>query len=185
MGVTADMTRLFLLLLLTAGLVAPAASQGQSEDDPWKPIRFLEGSWTGTAEGRFGSGTVERAYSFEMDGAYLHERHVSDYPPQERNPEGELHEYWSFFSYDRARGLLVYRQFHDEGIINQFVLNEDLTKDDLVVFDTESIENFGEGWRARETYRVISNDEFVEQFYLAAPGKEYDLYNTNRFRRAS
>jgi hypothetical protein len=178
------MTRLFLLLLLTAGLVAPAASQDEREDDPWKPIRFLEGSWTGPTDGRFGSGTVERVYSFVLDGAYLHERHASNYPPQERNPEGELHEYWSFFSYDRARDLLVYRQFHNEGIINQFVLNEDLTKDAMVVFDTERIENFGEGWRARESYRVISNDEFVEEFYLAAPGKGYELYVTTRFKRA-
>jgi hypothetical protein len=170
-------------MLLTAGLGDPAASQDEREEDPWKPVRFLEGSWTGTTEGRFGSGTVERVYSFVLDGAYLHERNASNYPPQERNPEGEFHEYWSFFSYDRARDLLVYRQFHDEGIVNQFVLNEAHTKADLIVFDTERIENFGEDWRAREAYRVISNDGFVETFYLAAPGKDYELYVTTRFER--
>ena len=34
-----------------------------------------------------------------------------------------MHEHWSFFSYDRARKALVLRQFHQEGFVNQYVLD--------------------------------------------------------------
>jgi hypothetical protein len=174
------MTRQLLVFALSVGVLGVDV---QAQDDPWSSLRFLEGTWIGTADGRFGSGTVERNYSFVLDGTYLHERNISTYPPQERNPSGEIHEHWSFFSYDRARGVHVLRQFHDEAIVNQLVLNTSLTTGDRIVFDTESIENFNVGWRAREAYRVISNDEFIEEFYLAAPGKEFELFNTNHFRR--
>jgi hypothetical protein len=32
---------------------------------------------------------------------------------------------------------------------------------------TTSIENIPSGWRARETYRVVQEDEFIEKFDLA------------------
>jgi hypothetical protein len=172
---------LFAALLPAMGLGADWPPQ----DDPWQPVRFLEGSWTGTAEGRFGSSTITRTYSFVLEGAYLHERHRSVYPPQELNPEGEIHNTWSFFSFDRDRGLLVLRQFHDERIVNRFVLDTALSHGNRVVFDTEAIENFREGWRAREMYTVISQDEFVEEFFLGAPGEDLVLFVTSRFKRTA
>ena len=156
----------------------------QAQDDPWSLLDFLEGNWTGTVEGQFGTGTVQRDYAFVLDSAYLHERNVTTYPPQDRNPEGESHENWSFFSYDRTRDVHVLRQFHDETIVNRFVLNKSLTKGNRIVFDTEAIENFTAGWRARESYTVVSPDEFVEEFYLAPPDGEYEMFVTNHFRRA-
>lgn len=35
----------------------------------------------------------------------------------------------------------------------------------------------------RESHRILNNDEFVETFELAAPGKEFEVYAENRFRR--
>jgi len=83
-----------------------------------------------------------------------------------------------------TRGVHVPRQFHDETIVNRFVLNKSLTKGNRIVFDTEAIENFTAGWRARESYTVVSPDEFVEEFYLAPPDGEYEMFVTNHFRRA-
>ena len=39
------------------------------------------------------------------------------------------------------------------------------------------------GWVARETYRFLNNDEFIETFALAGPGKEFETYSETRFRR--
>jgi hypothetical protein len=53
-----------------------------------------------------------------------------------------------------------------------------------MVFLSESIENIPPGWRARETYRILSENEFVETFELATPGKEkFALYSENHFKR--
>lgn len=172
-----------LAAVAVAAVLSAAPARPEGAGDPWEKIRFLEGSWTGVAEGRFGNGTVTSSYSFVLDQSYLRGENRTIYPPQERNPEGEVHEEWSFFSYDRKRQALILRQFHNEKIINQFVLNPHESSGDVLVFDSESIENFQDGWRAREKYRLISSDEFVEEFSLAAPGKEWQLFIRSQFRR--
>jgi len=52
-----------------------------------------------------------------------------------------------------------------------------------MVFTTESIENIPAGFRARETYRILGPDEFVEVFEIAEPGKDFETYSENRYRR--
>lgn len=38
--------------------------------------------------------------------------------------------------------------------------------------------------KARETYEMISNNEFTETFELAPPGKAFVVYSRNHFKRA-
>jgi hypothetical protein len=38
-------------------------------------------------------------------------------------------------------------------------------------------------WRARETYDLISSDEFIETFEIGAPGKPLHVYSRNHFKR--
>ena len=52
-----------------------------------------------------------------------------------------------------------------------------------VVFESEQIDNLPAEWRARETYELVSNDEFIETFELAAPGKPLETYGKTRLRR--
>ena len=183
-----NMPRLFtpaLIALLCLGWVisGDAGADDETATDPFEAIRFMVGSWSGSAEGRFGRATVERSYRFVLDGAYLHEQSTSTYPPQEKNPAGEVHDSWNFFSFDRGRRLLVLRQFHDETIVNEFAVNKALSDQGGLVFDSEHIENFGGGWRAREEYEFVSTDEFVERFYLAAAGEDFELAVTTRLSR--
>lgn len=42
-----------------------------------------------------------------------------------------------------------------------------------IVVESEAFENFSNSWKARETYEFASEDEFVETFELAPPGKPY------------
>jgi hypothetical protein len=73
------------------------------------------------------------------------------------------------------------REFHIEGFVNQFVLQSESRNE--IVFVSESIENIPNGWRARETYRVLGPDEFIERFDLTEPGKDFELYSETRFQR--
>ena len=174
-----------LMLSVCVGLLQPRnAGSQEKQPDPWAPVRFLAGEWEGTAQGEAGTGTVLRTYTFVLRNRYLHERNISTYPPQETNKSGEVHEHWSFFSYDRSRATLVFRQFHQEGFVNQYALNKDASGPAKLVFDSERFENLDTNWRARETYEILSADEFIETFELAAPGKELRVYSQNKFKRA-
>jgi hypothetical protein len=169
---------LFVLLPLP-----PSLAQTAQPPDVWEPLRYFLGAWEGTAKGRPGNGKVERTYQFALNGKFLEAKNRSTYPPQEKNPKGEVHEDWGLFSYDRSRKQFVLRQFHVEGFVNQYAWDAVASNNKTFVFVSEGIENIPVGWRARESYRILNNDEFVEVFELAAPGKEFELYSENRLKR--
>jgi len=176
------------LILLLAGLASPATAPQASPTpapaatpDPWAAIRFMAGEWEGESDGEPGKGTVKREYRFVLNDKFLREENVSSYPPQPKNEKGEVHHHQSFFSYDRARRVLVLRQFHQEGFVNQFAMTAP-GADGSLVFESEALENVPKGWKARETYQVISNDEFVETFEIASTGP-YEIYSRSRFKR--
>ena len=170
----------FLLSCLSA--FAAGRTQPSTAADPFQVIAFMLGRWEGTSEGRPGKGTVRREYARALDGRFVRVRNRSEYPVQDRNPKGEIHEDEGFFSFDRARKRLVLRQFHVEGFVNQFVLEPESSAQTLV-FTTESIENIPPGWRARETYVVYGPDEFEEIFELAEAGKPFEVYSRARLKR--
>ena len=149
--------------------------------DKWAPLRFLLGTWEGTTNGQPGDGSVRRQYRLVLREHFIEVHNASTYPPQEKNAKGEAHEDIGYISYDRSRTAFVLRQFHVEGFVNSYVTGPNPTPP--VVFTSEGIENIPSGWRARETYRVISDDEFVEVFELAEPGKEFTLYSETRLKR--
>lgn len=158
------------------------AQGGVPKADPFGPLRFLVGTWRGDQSDLPGHGTAERTYQFILNGRFLHETNTSTYPPQEKNKEGEAHHHMSVISYDRMRKLLVFRQFHTEGYVNTYV-QERTTDEKKIVFVTEAIENIPAGYRARETYTVLSRDEFIERFEIAEPGKNFELYSEAHLKR--
>ncbi len=142
----------------------------------WTIFSFLIGGWHGTGSGQPGSGQYERSYEIILDEQFIYVRNKSIYPPQAKNPQGEVHEDWGFISYDKLRRTYLLRQFHAEGFVNQYLLESVSGDSRMLVFTSESIENIQPGWRAKETWRLISPDVFNETFELAAPGKEYEVY---------
>jgi len=170
---------LFILILL------PNIVFGQEEkkQDVWEPLRFFVGSWEGKGEGRPGDSKAEREYKFVLNGKFIEARNKSIYEPQDLNPKGEAHEDWGLFSYGQNRKKIVFRQFHVEGFVNQYVLDSLAADGKTLVFVTESIENIPSGWRARETYKILNKDEFTETFELAAPEQDFEVYIENHFKR--
>jgi hypothetical protein len=182
---------LVIAVVLGSVLLLPQAVNGQQsstnkkpdQSDPWKPLRPFVGNWEGDSQGEPGVGKMERTYAFVLRDRFLQVSNKALYPPQKKNPKGETHEDLGFFGYDRVLKRLVYRQFHVEGFVIQYSL-ESISKDGRsFVFTSTSIENISSGWVARETYRFLSNDEFIETFALAGPGKEFETYSETRFRR--
>src|SRR5918992_384887 len=172
---------------LALALVTVPHASGQVPSvstDQWAPVRFLLGSWEGTSSGQPGAGTVRREYRFVLRDQFIEERHTSTYPPQEKNPKGEVHEHVSYFSYDRARGCLVLRQFHVERFVIQYLQEGDSSPGKLA-FVSEAMENTPAGWRARESYIVHGPDEFEEVFELAQAGRPFEVYSRTRLKRTA
>lgn len=177
------------LAVLAAVLAVPAAAEPASPggpkkpSDPFAPLAPLVGTWEGTSDGVPGAGTVRREYRFVLGGRFIEARNVSTYPPQEKNPKGEVHEDVGLLSWDRGRKVFVLRQFHVEGFVNTYAAPPPADAAAPVVFTSEAIENIPAGWRARETWRFPGPDELVEVFELAEPGKDFAVYSETRLRR--
>jgi hypothetical protein len=166
--------------LLTFSAVAGASQSGGASN--LAAIQPFVGTWQGTSEGQPGNGTVIREYRLVLGDRFVEETNRSSYPPQDKNPKGEVHEHRGFFSFDRAKKTVILRQFHIEGFVNQYAL-QPASKSGVLVFVSEAIENIPQGFRARETYTFSGNDELEEVFEIAEPGKEFMLYSRARLKR--
>ena len=176
------MIRPFVVVLLFIAYSTNAHSEG-TKPDPWQPVRFLIGNWQGTASGQAGTGTVTRSYDFILSDRFIQERNMSTYPPQAKKTKGEVHHHLGILSFDRKRKTVMLRQFHEESFVNLYALNPAASKPPILVFESESFENFDNSWKAKETYEIISDDEFIETFELAPPGKPFEVYSRNHFKR--
>jgi hypothetical protein len=167
-----------LLLLASVG-----AAQKPVPVDSWGPLRSLVGTWEGAGNGQPGESKVQREYRLVLNNKYIHVENKSTYDPQPKNPKGEVHQDWGMMSFDKARKTFVFRQFHGEGFVNQYVMTSSSADSKTIVFTSESIENIPAGYRARETYKILGPDEFTEVFEIAELGKEFEIYSESHFKR--
>jgi hypothetical protein len=171
------------ILAFVFSVAAANVYAADDNTDVWQPIRFFIGHWKGTTEGEPGTGTVDRTYDLVLRDHFIQEHSTSTYPPQAKNKAGEVHQHLSMISYDRERKTLVLRQFHVEGFVNLYALNRAASTPKRLVFESEHFENFNNAWKAKETYDIISEDEFIETFELAPPDKPFQLYSRNHLKR--
>ena len=173
--------RKILLLVLLLPLLAPA--QAVKRNDVWEHFKYFLGTWKGSGKGQPGNSELEREYQLVLNGKFINIKHKSRYQPQPRNPKGETHEDWGYLSFDKARKVYVLRQFHVEGFVTQYYAQTLTADGQTIVFLSENLENLPSGFRARETYKILNENEFAEIFELAPPGKEFSVYSENHFKR--
>ena len=147
------------------------------------PFKSFIGKWTGESEGQPGKCVYERSYEFTLNKKFVEVKNRSSYPPSENHPNGEVHEDHGFIGYDKIRKAFVLRQFHIEGFVIQYKVESISPDKKTIVFISESIENIPNGYRAKETYQIISDKEFIETFELAEPGKDFQVYSKATLRR--
>lgn len=170
-------------LFAIVALAQQADKKSDANRPDWTLFKSLIGQWKGQGSGEPGNSVVERSYKLGIGGTFLVGDNRSVYPPQKANPSGETHVNHDLIGFDRLRKKYVMRQFHSEGFVNQYVLDEIAPDGKKLVWVTEAIENIASGWRARETYLVKNDNEFTEIFELSPPGKDFQLYVRNGFRR--
>lgn len=170
------MKRLNILIVLIAMISGVAFGQ----NNPFDRLDFLIGEWTGTGSG-FGNekSKIESEFNYVMNGKYIEVLNDSKFDPTESKPDGEHHIDKGIISYDKSRKVIVFRQFHIEGYINQYVLNDSLSNDTVLVFETEIIENFPPGGKARWTIKKVGTKQIETIFDVSFPGKKYACFGTN------
>ena len=67
--------------------------------------------------------------------------------------------------------------------MNQYKLDSISADKKAIVFLSESIENIPKGFRARESYKIVNQNEFIETFEIAEPAKEFTVYTQVILRR--
>lgn len=154
------------------------------QNSPLTKLNFLFGDWSGTGSG-FGNNKskIESSFHLIMDGKYIEVINESQFESTEKNPEGEHHIDKGFISFNKNRKAIMFRQFNNEGYINQYILNDSLSNDTTLVFETESIENFMPDGKARWTIKKINDNQIETVFDVSFPGKEFACFGTNVLNR--
>lgn len=147
-----------------------------AEKNVWLPLEYFIGYWEGRGEGKSGISKTERKYKFVLDKKFIAITNKATFEPQQANPQGEVHENRDFLSFDQFRSKFVLRQFHNEGFVNQYLLDNISSDYQKMVFVTETIENIPANWKARLKIEILNEDEFVEKFELAGPGEDFGCY---------
>lgn len=171
---------LAITLLLFHSLLSAQISK---QDSIWSQFKYFVGKWEGAGESGSGTGKYERTYQFIFNEKYIEVKNKSTYPPTEKNIKGEVHQDLGYISYDKICKAFVLRQFHIEGFVNQYRLDSISADRKTIVFLSEEIENIPAGWRAKETYRLVSSNEFIETFELAEPNGLFEVYSKATLKR--
>lgn len=170
--------------LLIVLMAVPAVAFSQiSHDSLWAPMRYFIGSWNGEGSGQLGTGKFERNYQWALNGNFIQVRNKAAYPPQEKSPQGEIHEDLGFISYNQLAKRFTLRQLHVEGTVIEYNLESISPDRKRFVFVSFEIENIPVGWRVREVYQIVSDDEYIETFEMAAPGKDFTVYSKATMKR--
>jgi lysophospholipase L1-like esterase len=171
------------LIFCFLGITGFLFAQDKIKEDIWEPFRYFEGEWMGDEAGKSGIGKGERSIEFIMDKTYLFYKNTSHFEPQEKNPKGETHEDWTFFSFNKNRQKYIIREFHSEGFVNQYILDSLSNDNHTFVYISENVENAPPGIQARLTYKILSKNKFKEIFELASSGKNFTVWLENIWTR--
>lgn len=155
-----------------------------SQSRPFDRLNFLLGTWEGEGTG-FGNekSAVHSEFNLVIGDQFIEVSNQSWFEPSGDNQEGEIHLDRGYISYDKTRDKIIFRQFHIEGYVNTYVLVDSLSSPDILVFRTESIENFMPGGKAQWTIRKTDETHIVTIFDVSFSGAGYTCFGTNRLQK--
>jgi hypothetical protein len=156
--------------LLLAGLALAAGPSPAQEKDPWAPLRFLEGTWSGMGAGAAGkSKSWVTTFSLDLDGHVMIRKNRAEYPPKGGKKDGFVHEDMMVIYRKGGEDLFRAVYFDNEGNAVSYTASFP-PKQPSVVFDSEGP---GSGPRFRLTYEIRPDGSLAAEFQTAKPGGEF------------
>jgi hypothetical protein len=155
-----------------------------SQNTNFQNLEVLIGSWKGNGSGfSGGTSTITTSFAYALDQKYIYTKNQSSFPPSEENAKGDEHQDWGMISYHKGKKAIIYRQFHNEGYVIEYALNDSLSSDNTFVFESFSIDNFVPGGRARFTILMKAKNVIETIFDISFPGKEFACFGKNTLVR--
>lgn len=118
-----------------------------------------------------------------MNNTSIEVKNRSEFEPTPQKPEGEIHVDYGIISFDKERKVIVFRQYHVEGIYNEYLLNDSLSTSTSLIFETVKIENFVPEGKARFTINIKNSTEIKMLFDVGFPGKEMACFGQNQLTK--
>lgn len=162
-----------------AAAISAARPVRHSQKDPWAPLQFLVGSWTGEGSGKTGDAAAGKAsFAFDLDKKVIVRRNRAEFPPKPGEAKGAVHE--DLMVIYPQSGAAPFRAvyFDSEG----HVINYDVSvRDGSAVFESQAVQNAP---RFRLTYDRAAGGAVATEFAIAPPGGEFKSYVKGTMKRA-
>ncbi|NNF34817.1 MAG: hypothetical protein HKN68_11940 [Saprospiraceae bacterium] len=155
-----------LRILLTFFIIAIAASpmKCQGKLDLMDRFSYFLGQW----EHNSTSDTISHTYKKVLSDQFIKMNTSAFFYGDDDGINTHTDE--GYISYDQDRRKYVFRQFHSEGFINTYVLDEDKSTPVFYVWNSEHVEN-GFGLKAMLTIEIKNDDEYSMILHLGKEGE--------------
>lgn len=154
-------------------------------EDYWTMLEKLLGEWIGEISGEPGEGSGIAKYEKTLQSKFIFYRIQVEFPPQEKNIDGEIHEDEGYFSYDKYNEQGSLRVFYVEGYVSTYHLVEFDKEKQKMTFEATEHENLPDGFRSKLLLHLESDSQLREEFRLASPGKDYNKCIINTWKKTS
>jgi hypothetical protein len=170
-------TILFLLIIMAEAAIAQDPVDSQ---DPWAPVRTLEGVWEGTGSGFGQTSRVTHNWQFVMGGKFfrLETKSISD----TNSGEADVHEDVGYVSWSTGEELLRFRQFLSEGFVNTFKIIDVEAPESGLNFEPENTEGVPT-LVVRMTLRFKGANAYEMVLEMSSKGKELKPCQTMQLRK--
>jgi hypothetical protein len=152
-----------------------------AKPDPWAPLRFLVGRWTGVGSGKPGE-AISGAASFELrlDGSVMVRDNRAEYAAKEPGQPPVVHEDLMVIYKDPGSGTFRADYFDNEGHVIHYGVSFPPSGDGAA-FETDP---GGKGPRFRLVYEAAAGGGLTVDFLMAPPGGEFKSYVKGALKRA-
>ncbi len=137
---------------------------------------YFNNSWENDTAKSEGMGMGTRNYEFILDGTHLQVNNKVSNLSKDKKQMVCYHQDVGFFSYDKSRKKITYREFTSEKFFSQYICDSIATDKKTFVFHSENFENVPPGYKGRITISIINDNSFTEHFELAETGKPFQTY---------